>query len=52
MLNDQQQHVVPPAAGEYQWYRILKALHAVAEADGRVSPEELEEIIQMIKGKK
>jgi uncharacterized protein (DUF58 family) len=34
MLNDQQQHVVPPAAGEYQWYRILKALHAVA-AEGR-----------------
>jgi len=34
MLNDRQQHVVPPAAGEYQWYRILKALHAVA-AEGR-----------------
>lgn len=38
MLNDQQQHVVPPAPGEYQWYRILKALHAVTAA-GRF-PEE------------
>ena len=34
MLNTQQQHVVPPAAGEYQWHRILRALHAVA-AEGR-----------------
>ena len=33
MLNTRQQQVVPPAAGEYQWYRILKALHAV-KAEG------------------
>ena len=30
MLNTRRQLVVPPAAGEYQWYRILKALHGVA----------------------
>ncbi len=35
LLNNRQQHVVPPAAGEYQWYRILKALHA-AKAEGRI----------------
>ncbi len=29
VLNTRQQHVVPPAGGEYQWYRILRALHAV-----------------------
>ena len=34
MLNSGQQHVVPPAAGERQWHRILKALHAVT-AEGR-----------------
>jgi len=34
MLNTQQQLVVPPAAGERQWHRILKALHTVT-AEGR-----------------
>lgn len=32
MLNTEQQHVVPPGAGERQWHRILKALHAVPAA--------------------
>lgn len=27
MLNTQKQQVIPPAAGERQWHRILKALH-------------------------
>jgi len=34
MLNTGQQQVVPPAPGERQWNRILKALHTVA-AEGR-----------------
>ena len=34
MLNTRQQLVVPPAAGERQWHRILKALHTVT-AEGR-----------------
>ena len=32
LLNTEQQQVVPPAAGERQWHRILKALHAVSAA--------------------
>lgn len=34
MLNTEQQQIVPPAAGERQWHRILKALHTVS-AEGR-----------------
>jgi uncharacterized protein (DUF58 family) len=34
LLSGRQQHVVPPAAGERQWHRILRALHAV-KAEGR-----------------
>jgi uncharacterized protein (DUF58 family) len=34
LLNTEQQHVVPPAAGERQWHRILRALHTVS-AQGR-----------------
>jgi uncharacterized protein (DUF58 family) len=34
LLNTEQQQVVPPAAGERQWHRILKALHT-ASARGR-----------------
>ena len=34
LLNTEQQQVVPPAAGERQWHRILKALHTVS-AEGR-----------------
>ena len=34
MLNTEQQQIVPPAAGERQWHRILRALHAVS-AEGR-----------------
>lgn len=34
MLNTEQQQIVPPAAGERQWHRILKALHTVS-AKGR-----------------
>ncbi|MEJ2273103.1 MAG: DUF58 domain-containing protein [Gammaproteobacteria bacterium] len=32
LLNTEQQQVVPPAAGERQWYRILRALHTVPAA--------------------
>ena len=32
MLNSEEQHVVPPAAGERQWHRILRALHDVKAA--------------------
>lgn len=34
MLNTQEQQVIPPAAGERQWHRILKALHAGAAEGG------------------
>lgn len=34
LINTEQQQVVPPAAGERQWHRILRALHAVS-AEGR-----------------
>lgn len=34
MLNTAQQQVVPPASGERQWHRILRALHTVS-AEGR-----------------
>jgi len=34
MLNTHEQLVVPPAAGERQWHRIIKALHSGA-AEGR-----------------